>query len=72
MSDQKYRPFCGEAQFEGKKTFRFGTVFLPADTPYHEVEQELSKLWHETMPIEHPTFSIIPGMIFFVPTEETE
>ncbi len=75
---QAMRPWVGEYQWPGKDKFLFGTVWLRADAPDHEVTAELAKKfqrnWMSILPDNVPLPNLInyrPGAIVFVPVEET-
>lgn len=77
--EKAVRSWCAVYQWPGKKPFLVGTVVLDRDTPYHELEAALGRLfdelWGSILPDELPRPKLIdlrPGAIFFVPEKEEQ
>lgn len=59
------RHWCGRGQYEGKESFVFGSVDLPADAMAHEVDSALLALWASLFPFDPPRLVAVPGIIIF-------
>jgi hypothetical protein len=59
------RSWCAKACYSGCEPFIFGSVMLPADAKFHEVEAALLALWKSISPHPAPRIEPVPGLLVF-------
>lgn len=58
--------WCGRATFANHDPFIIGTVHLPIEAQFHEVERALLDLWHASFPFNPPKIEPVRGMVYFI------
>lgn len=60
------RYWCAQGQYTGREKFIFGSVMMPIDARFDEIESALTIQWALVFPFAPPAFFVpIPGIIFF-------
>lgn len=66
MTRSAIRPYCGVANYPGKKPFLFGSVAIPADARHDEIVTALLAYAAEILPPGLQLLSVRAGSLFFV------
>jgi len=66
MSQQKaIRPWCAVAQYPGLKEFLAGTIVMPREAQFHEVEAALRAHFDQFIPPGYKIIKHAAGALFF-------
>lgn len=70
MENEKIKPWCAVAQYPDKKKLWCGTITMPANAQYHEIEAAMRNHMLQFLPNGFEITDLVCGALFFQPAEE--